>query len=134
MSLSKSYWPLSRSWGLLIKIQWSVRTIEHLVIFVKILDNLRKVLFGFLVEIWNCNAGSKDGIVWMLCCQICCRFSRQVLDIIEWRYNQRFESRAYIELHCRYTLIHPGDDLLCDPAGGGGERCEKSKAYSTGST
>ena len=48
--------------------------------------------------------------------------------------RQKFEPRTYIELHCRYTLIHPGDDLLCNPAGGGGERCEKSKAYSTGST
>ena len=40
--------------------------IEHVTIFVKILDNLGEILFGFLVEVQNHDLSSKDSIVWML--------------------------------------------------------------------
>ena len=48
----------------------------------------------------------------------------------------KFEPITYIELHCRYTLIHSSNDLLCDPADGdeGQKQREKRNAYSTGST
>ena len=46
--------------------QLSIKMIEHITIFIKILDNLREILFGFLVEVRNRNASSKDSVVWML--------------------------------------------------------------------
>ena len=61
------------------------------------------------------------------------------LVISKQRYDQKFESRAYIELHSAVVklLVHLQRPPLCNPVDGGDKirkRGEKNNTHSTGST
>ena len=122
-----------RSWGLLKKTMrlQLISTLECLTIFVKILNDLGN--FSSWIPCGKLKSWCEQQGQHSLDALMSCRPLFQLPSSRNYwaEIRSKFESRTYIEFHCSYDLIHSCNDLLCDPADGGGEgwkRCEKNYA------